>query len=34
MANQNPQPEIYTTTHAFASAATAGEEINKDEPAE
>jgi len=24
MANQNPQPEIYTTTHAFASAATAG----------
>jgi|TARA_R110000824_G_scaffold106578_8_gene251862 hypothetical protein len=24
MANQNPQPEIYTTTHAFASTATAG----------
>tara|TARA_R110001592_G_scaffold59420_5_gene180356 strand:- start:836 stop:1330 length:495 start_codon:yes stop_codon:yes gene_type:complete len=24
MANQNPQPEIYTTTHAFASAASAG----------
>ena len=24
MANQNPQPEIYTTTHAFASSATAG----------
>ena len=24
MANQNPQPEIYTTTHPFASSATAG----------
>ena len=24
MANQNPQPEIYTTTHSFASGATAG----------
>tara|TARA_R110000803_G_scaffold12410_1_gene35852 strand:- start:1237 stop:1731 length:495 start_codon:yes stop_codon:yes gene_type:complete len=24
MANQNPQPEIYTTTHPFLSAATAG----------
>ena len=24
MANQNPQPEIYTTTHSFASGATPG----------
>jgi len=24
MANQNPQPEIYTTTHTFANTATAG----------
>lgn len=24
MANQNPQPEIYTTTHSFAASATAG----------
>ena len=24
MANQDPQPEVYTTTHAFAGAAATG----------
>ena len=27
MANQNPQPEIYTTTHSFASGVSAGTQV-------